>query len=584
MTDIFMTVLNMSLTAGFIIAALCLARFVLKQIHAPKWISYVLWAVAGLRLAVPVTFESVLSLLPMRVNDIAAVFPAAKHEYHAELFPAAPQGALIDIERSPLGFGGVTVYDTLSWIWLIGIAVMLLYAVISYIRLIRLKDGVTTPFVYGFFKPKIHIPQGLTGEELRYVTLHEQTHIKRRDYLVKPFAFALLCVHWFNPLAWLAFVLMCSDMEMSCDERVLRELGSGAKADYSATLLSLSANRRILNASPLAFGEGGLKERVKNVLNFKKRSRIIIIAAVALVAVLSVGFAVNRAQDGTTTRDLRNFSVYDFVLGEPIRNDLIESYVPTDRYSDDYDYNFENVRYSLDAETGAIRKLWYNLNGNGYMTSGISATRWQKIEQVTSYYGEGRQGWQDREQGLRYVEYTQKDGRLSATVRFVYDNSENGLVWVIAESTLPYPMPPETSAPQISLYEYSDNHAGYNPSPDLNNVDGLTPILPGNDGWTVLNDTVTIAATAPIGTVKAVIYYAETGTEQVGQSISEANNAKPLAEPRISTGDFPVTEWFPNGFLGHFWAVTTDADGIEHTSEIVNAIYEPKGAATPQAQ
>ncbi|MDR1158531.1 MAG: DUF4825 domain-containing protein, partial [Oscillospiraceae bacterium] len=132
-----------------------------------------------------------------------------------------------------------------------------------------------------------------TEEELRYVMLHEQTHIKRCDYLVKLLAFALLCLHWFNPLVWAAFMLLCADMEMSCDERVLRELGMGVKADYSQTLLSLSMNRRIFSASPLAFGESDIKERIKNVLNFKKSSRIIMAAAVALVAVLTVGFAVN---------------------------------------------------------------------------------------------------------------------------------------------------------------------------------------------------------------------------------------------------------------------------------------------------
>ncbi|GHU87389.1 hypothetical protein FACS1894202_01590 [Clostridia bacterium] len=142
----------------------------------------------------------------------------------------------------------------------------------------------------------------------------------------------------------------------------------------------------------------------------------------------------------------------------------------------------------------------------------------------------------------------------------------------------------EQSRPKISLYEYSDNHTGYNPSPDLNNIDGLKPITTANSGFAVLSDIVTVAATAPVGTVKTVIYWAESGTEQLGKSISEANYAKPLTEPRNTTGDFPVAEWFPNGFLGHIWAVTTDADGVEHTSEVVNAIYEPNGAIQPQAQ
>jgi beta-lactamase regulating signal transducer with metallopeptidase domain len=296
MTDIFMTVLNMSVTAAFVIAAVCVARIVLQKMRAPKWISYALWAVAGFRLAVPFAFESVLSLIPRKVNEIVADIPAAEHEYHIDFFPVAPQGAIVDVERSPLGFGGLTVHDVLARVWLTGVAAMLLYAVVSYVRLIHRKDSAATPFVYGFIKPKIHIPSGLAEEELRYVTLHEQTHIKRRDHLVKLFAFTLLCVHWFNPLAWVAFVLLCADMEMSCDERVLRGLGTDAKADYSQTLLSLSMNRRILGASPLAFGEGGINERVKNVLKFQKPTRLVIIAAVVLAVGLTAGLTTNGAE------------------------------------------------------------------------------------------------------------------------------------------------------------------------------------------------------------------------------------------------------------------------------------------------
>ena len=256
MSNVFLTVLNMSITAAFVIVALCVARLVLRKIHAPKWISYALWAVAGFRLAVPVTIESVLSLIPRRLPEIAAPV----RQYYESLPPIGTPER-IDYLLSASHSTGVpiwTVHDVLSVIWLAGVAAMTLYAVISYVRLLRRRDSVMTPFVYGFIKPKIHIPSGLAGEELRYVTLHEQTHINRHDHLVKLFAFALLCVHWFNPFAWFAFVLLCADMEMSCDERVLRELGMDAKADYSQALLSLSMNRRILAASPLAFGEGGI--------------------------------------------------------------------------------------------------------------------------------------------------------------------------------------------------------------------------------------------------------------------------------------------------------------------------------------
>jgi beta-lactamase regulating signal transducer with metallopeptidase domain len=296
MSEIFLTVLNMSVTAAFVIVALCVARLVLQRMRAPRRISYALWAVAGFRLAVPFKIESIFSLIPRNIPEVTA-----PPRVYVDI-PPRPAGTqewqqwLLSSDHSAYSRPVWSVFDTLTVVWILGIAAMLLYAVISYVRLIRRKDSVTTPFVYGFVKPKIHMPSGLSGEALRYVTLHEQTHIKRRDYLVKTFAFALLCVHWFNPFAWLAFVLLCADMEMSCDERVLRELGADAKADYSQTLLSLSMNRRILSASPLAFGEGGIKARVKNALNFKKPSRRIVAVAAVLVICLSIGFAVTNVE------------------------------------------------------------------------------------------------------------------------------------------------------------------------------------------------------------------------------------------------------------------------------------------------
>ena len=294
MTDIFLTILNMSVTAAFVIVVLCLARLVLKKMRAPKWISYALWAVAGFKLVSPFKPESAFSLIPFGPAPIPkdmAMREMPRFGSGISIFDNTVSASLPAAGANPLQMWTAVG----AYVWIFGVAAMLLYAVLSYIRLMRRKDSLETPFVYGFIKPKIHIPGGISGERLRYVTLHEQTHIKRHDHLIKPFAFALLCVHWFNPFAWLAFVLLCADMEMSCDERVLRELGIDAKADYSQTLLSLSINRRILGASPLAFGEGGIKERVKNVLKFQKPTKLVIIAAVVLAVGLTAGLAVNRA-------------------------------------------------------------------------------------------------------------------------------------------------------------------------------------------------------------------------------------------------------------------------------------------------
>lgn len=311
MDKLFLTILNMSLTGAFVIAAICLARLSLKK--APKIISYCLWAVAGFRLVFPFSIESAFSLIPFKAqtipSDIAmqsipridSGIPFVNNAV-SRILPAATPTARVN----PL-----QIWTTIgALVWFIGVAVMLIYSVVSFIILKRKMreaahieaniyeaGNIKSPFVLGVFKPEIYLPIGLSGQEKSYILLHEQTHIRRHDHIVKFAAYFILCLHWFNPLVWVAFLLMGVDMELSCDERVLKEIGSEIKKDYSLLLLSLATERRIIGGSPLAFGEGGVKGRIINVLNFKKPSRVIIVAAVMLAAVLSVGFAVNRATD-----------------------------------------------------------------------------------------------------------------------------------------------------------------------------------------------------------------------------------------------------------------------------------------------
>ncbi len=308
MERLFLTVLNMSLTGAFVIAAICAARLPLKK--APKFISYALWAVAGFRLVCPVSVRGVFSLLPFRpapipqdiavqaVPRINSGIRLVDNAVSAALPAAAPAASMNPLQ------GYVTVG---SYLWLLGAAAMLVYSLVSIVLLRRglrgavsagenlyEADGLKTPFVVGLFKPRIYLPAGLSGEERHYIVAHERVHIRRHDHAVKLLAYLVLCLHWFNPLAWVAFVLMGADMEMSCDERVMRELGPGIKCAYSRSLVQMAAGRKILNGSPLAFGEGGMKERVKNVLKFKRRPRGVLIASAALAAALAVGLAVNR--------------------------------------------------------------------------------------------------------------------------------------------------------------------------------------------------------------------------------------------------------------------------------------------------
>lgn len=311
MNDLFVSVLNMSLTGAFVIVVIILARLPLKK--APKFISYLLWAVAGFRLVFPFSIESLFSLLPFKSNpippDLAA--PGIPHlGYGLTVIDQAigsnalPPAATAAVGANPIQLG-LAVGST---IWLAGVAVMLGYGIVSMILLKRQLRGAVglgdniyeaanlkTPCVIGALRPQIFIPAGLAATERRYIILHEQMHLRRRDPAIKICAYCILCLHWFNPFVWLGFLLMGADMEMSCDERVMDELGGKIKNAYSLSLLRLAAGRPILNGSPLAFGEGGMKERIKNVLNYKKPSRFIVIAAVILAAALTIGLALNRA-------------------------------------------------------------------------------------------------------------------------------------------------------------------------------------------------------------------------------------------------------------------------------------------------
>ena len=301
METLFLSILNMSLTASFAILLVMIARIPLKK--APKTISYALWSVVAFRLVCPVSFESIFSLFPSKTTQVSRTIThrqaimAVSRTAASSVSSAAPAPAMTPAASDPTQ----TVILVCSYLWAAGVAAMLIYSIVSSIILKRQlesaqhkrfniyeTDNLRTPFVFGILHPKIYIPGGLATEEKSYIIRHEQAHIHRLDYLVKPAAFLILSVHWFNPLVWAAFILMGNDMELSCDEKVLREMGNGIKKAYSSSLLSLSSESHILNGSPLAFGEGNVKSRIKNVLNYKRPAFWVI--AVAVLAAVCIGF------------------------------------------------------------------------------------------------------------------------------------------------------------------------------------------------------------------------------------------------------------------------------------------------------
>lgn len=309
MSKLFLTILNMSLTASYVIIFVILVRLMLKK--APKLLSYILWSVVAFRLLIPFSFESVYSLLPRNANTAPIPYdimykqlPQINSGINAvdSLVSESLSQTIIDASANPL-----QIYIELgAYLWILGIAILLMYSLVSILVLKRhLKnsqlvtqniyevENLKTPFVIGFIKPKIYLPVNLSIEEKSYILLHEQTHIHRKDHIIKIFAFIILSIHWFNPLVWIAFKLTSTDMELSCDERVLKEMSNDIKKPYATSLLSLAVGRHILNGSPIAFGEGNLKERIKNVLNYKKPKFWILILSIVIVTVVGIGLIAN---------------------------------------------------------------------------------------------------------------------------------------------------------------------------------------------------------------------------------------------------------------------------------------------------
>ena len=310
MEHIFLQVLNMSVTASWVIAAVLLLRLVLKR--APKVWSYALWAVVFFRLLCPISLESAFSLVPVPAQTIPANIG-----YMPE--PTIESGLTVVDQAVNASLPAATPYASVNplqiylfiaqGLWLIGIAVMLLASGWSLWRLLRkLKSaqkqadgvytvlGLATPFVLGIWRPRIYLPEGLAEEERAYILLHEQTHIRRKDHWIKLIAFGALCLHWFNPLVWLSFHLLGKDMEMSCDERVLKQMGPEIKKAYSASLLSLAAGRRLWRGTPLAFGESDVKSRIKNVLRYQKPAFWLVLLAAAVLIAAVAGLCTDQRQ------------------------------------------------------------------------------------------------------------------------------------------------------------------------------------------------------------------------------------------------------------------------------------------------
>ena len=314
--------LNMSLTASVAIGLVILLRFALKK--APKVFSYALWGIVLFRLLCPLSIGStfsVFNLIDTPVEDYGYISSVIEYvpadivhtENPSVVLPvpgvsevindALPQGQE-QLRADPLE--GRTFVATV--IWMMGVLAMGIYSIVSYLKLrfklrvaiplrenIFIADDIKSPFVVGLIRPRIYLPCNLSEKEQEYIILHEKHHTKRLDHVMKALAFIALAIHWFNPLVWVAFILAGKDMEMSCDEAVIRKVGSDVRADYSASLLTLATGRRIIAGTPLAFGEGDTKGRIHNLSKWKKPAVWIVILSVILCVILAVCLMTNPA-------------------------------------------------------------------------------------------------------------------------------------------------------------------------------------------------------------------------------------------------------------------------------------------------
>ena len=325
MDEIFLTILNMSLVSAMLVAALLLLRPILKK--APKAFMCALWGLVGIRLVCPFTVESVLSLIP-------TANPVRKEVLLSQIEPMVYESKMSTetIITNTIASSGAKITPlqamvfVSAFLWAVVVAIMLVVSLVSFLRLkktvsaslntgygVFVNDSIPSPFVLGIFKPRIYLPSNITEDEKAYVIAHEVAHIKRGDHLIKPLGYIILSLHWFNPLVWVAYILLCRDIESACDERVISKMSDEDKKAYSSVLLRLSLPSKKIRACPLAFGEAGVKQRIKSVATYKKPALWICAVAAVIAVTLCVGFMTNPVVEAKTEKESETMTVEECI-------------------------------------------------------------------------------------------------------------------------------------------------------------------------------------------------------------------------------------------------------------------------------
>ena len=393
MSEVFLNIVNMSISASWLVLAVLLLRLVLKK--APKWVNVLLWGLVAIRLILPFSIESALSLIPSTeaipervITDLVVAVPTETPRFDVpnQDQTDAPVRDEIDdqdtVDVASPEKPGIPAVTVLTTVWAAGVGAMLIYTAFSYLLLrrrvataVRLRgniyqsESVDSPFVLGVVQPRIYLPFRMDSRDLAHVIAHEEAHIRRKDHWWKPFGFVLLAIHWFNPIIWAGFILLCRDIELACDEKVIREMDNETKADYTEALVACSVNRRRIAACPLAFGEVGVKERVKTVMNYKKPAFWIVIAAVALCIVVAVCFLTDPKEAKPDVSILEfpglkwGMTPEEVKTALEISEDMIikAEHIDYEPYKDEFRLTISGAQYfGLDADNLIFRFWEYN--------------------------------------------------------------------------------------------------------------------------------------------------------------------------------------------------------------------------------
>lgn len=457
-SNIFIQFLTMSLSASLIVGIVFILRLLLKK--SPKWITVLLWAVVAVRLICPFTPESSLSLIPESISngDFVAqwtdeyIKPVSVFTEDEVWYDAAVTNGREPISDGNGGHYVVTNYDqlgepytvkntvipVLSILWIAGMITLLIYTVISYVKLrkkidtaVLLRDNiyqsenVISPFVLGIIKPKIYLPFNMSEDSIQNVIAHEQAHIKRKDYLWKPLGFLILTVYWFNPVMWLAYVLLCRDIELACDEKVVKDFDNEQKADYSEALLSCSVNRRIIAACPLAFGEVGVKNRVKSVLNYKKPAFWVIVVAIVASIVTAVCFLTNPKDNANKNEIIDG----NYQISDEVYCNGSFSYIPNhEKERIEIEYNGGMHIYHFVGEELSVGGLYTEAKPNeeNFESFVWDTNGWIDYKNTEEFLKDNKKAWyhptMDTITTYPYMLFSQKDG----TLYIAFADSENG--------------------------------------------------------------------------------------------------------------------------------------------------------------